>query len=221
MASEAVILSGVQRLLPGVPLVSEESAGAARIPTDTFVVIDPLDGTREFIAGRDEYTVNIALIVDGQPLAGVVVAPALGLAWCGAPGLAAERAAFDAEGIGAPVAVRTRALPSAPVALVSRSHLDPASAALVARLAGVRTQPCGSAVKFCRLAEGAGDLYPRLAPTSEWDIAAGHALLAAAGGAVLTPDGGALIYGRSEAFRVPAFIACGDPEAVRRLLPCR
>jgi 3'(2'), 5'-bisphosphate nucleotidase len=220
-AAETVILAGLSRLLPGVPVVSEERADMSGCSAATFLLVDPLDGTREFLAGSDEFTVNIALIVDGAPILGVVGAPALGLLWSGASGAGAARypVARDAS-IGERTAIRARSWSArAPVAMVSRSHLDAQTSAFLARLPGVKTMPAGSALKFCRLAEGAADLYPRLARTSEWDIAAGHAVLAAAGGAVVSPDGKPLRYGASRGHCfVPAFVAFGDPKAARKVL---
>jgi 3'(2'), 5'-bisphosphate nucleotidase len=218
-ASEAVIMAHLARLMPGIPVVSEEHASwpPAEALRDVFVLVDPLDGTREFIAGRDEYTVNIAVIARGEPVAGVVAAPALHQVWRGARGVGAERLALGSAG--EPVRLAPRPWPAgSPVALVSRSHGDAASAAMIDRLPGAIQQPCGSSVKFCRLAEGAADFYPRLAPTCEWDVAAGHAVLAAAGGVVCAPGGAALRYGDAAGtFRLPAFIAWGDRTAAVRL----
>ena len=208
-ASEAVLLDGLARVLPGVPVVSEEAGGVA---ASTFVLIDPLDGTRELLAGRDEFTINLALVTAGRPVLGIVCAPALGLLWRGRVGGGAERldllpGARTAEAR----QIHTRRRPTEGlIAVLSRSHLDPATDAFVARLPRVTRLVCGSALKFCRVAEGAADLYPRLAPTWEWDVAAGHAVLVAAGGAVTTPEGAPLAYGRP-GFGVPAFIAWGDP----------
>ena len=215
-ASETVILAGLARLLPGVPVVSEESTGNRPFEGlgQRFVIVDPLDGTREFLANLDEFTVNIAVVENETPIAGVVAAPARGLIWRGYVGHGAERLAL-APGA-APnatrerVAVRTRARPTSGArVLISRSHLDAATDAYVDRLPSPERIACGSALKFCLLAEGSADLYPRLAPTSEWDIAAGHAVLVAAGGELRKPDGGALRYGQGD-FRVPGFIATGD-----------
>ncbi|HEX2215268.1 MAG TPA: 3'(2'),5'-bisphosphate nucleotidase CysQ [Xanthobacteraceae bacterium] len=221
-ASQAVMLDGLARILPGVAVVSEESVACAPAVggRTTFVLVDPLDGTREFVAGRDEFTVNVALIEAGEATAGVIAAPALGMLWRGARGHTAERMPLASGRVGLAAAIRARKLPEQhPVAFVSRSHLDPSSASLLDRAGGIVRQPCGSALKFCRLAEGIADLYPRLAPTSEWDVAAGNAVLAAAGGAVHTPAGRPLVYGNSaDRFRVPAFIAYGDANAARRLL---
>jgi 3'(2'), 5'-bisphosphate nucleotidase len=210
-ASDAVILARLAAALPGLAVVSEETVGAAQ-PGREWVLVDPLDGTREFLAGRDEYTVNIALVRDGIPVVGIVAAPALGLAWRGAAGRAERLRILPAEASHAPVAIRTRAWPAGPrTAAVSRSHFEPASAAFLERFAPIEPVSCGSALKFCRVAEGAIDVYPRLAPTCEWDVAAGHALVVAAGGAVTAPDGAPLAYGRGAAgFRVPGFVAWGD-----------
>jgi 3'(2'), 5'-bisphosphate nucleotidase len=223
-AAEDVVLGGLTRNFPGTAIVSEEQYAAVSMPVDAdaFFLVDPLDGTREFIAGSDEYTVNIALIQDGDAVAGVVAAPAQGLLWRGGKRLGAQRLRLsygrDIE-LGAPEAIRARRWPTShPIAAVSRSHLDSDTVALLGRIGGVKQTACGSALKFCRLAEGAADLYPRLAPTCEWDIAAGDAVLAAAGGIVLRPDGTKLRYGENaDGFGVPAFMAWGDPAAVRIL----
>jgi 3'(2'), 5'-bisphosphate nucleotidase len=220
-ASEAVMLEGISRVLPGVSVVSEEAVMSSP-PSDlsgSFVLVDPLDGTRELLAGRDEFTINVAIVNDGRPRLGIIAAPARGILWRGIVGAGAERLLLAA---GAPAsaarersAIHTRPCPrSGLVAAVSRSHLDSQTTALLARLPTVQRLACGSAVKFCQLAEGAADVYPRLSTTCEWDVAAGHAILAAAGGMLVTPAGGALAYGRIEAgFRVPAFVAWGDPSA--------
>jgi 3'(2'), 5'-bisphosphate nucleotidase len=217
--SEAVILEGLSALLPNLPVVSEEAA-ARQQPVDLgkrFLLVDPLDGTREFVAGRDEFCVNIALVDDGTPVAGVIAAPARGMLWRGHAGLGAERLALargaPPDAARQPVAIRTRAMPASGArVLISRSHLDAATAAYVERLTQPERIACGSALKFALIAEGSADLYPRLGPTSEWDVAAGHALLLAAGGGVLTPDGRPMRYGQ-RGFRVPGFIAFGDRKA--------
>jgi 3'(2'), 5'-bisphosphate nucleotidase len=216
--SEAVLLEGLARLLPGVPVVSEE-AGAPPALAPCFVLVDPLDGTHELLAGRNEFTINLAIVTDRRPVLGIVCAPALGVAWRGF-GQSAERIALppgtspvDARAI----AIRTRRRPAEGlIAALSRSHLDAATDAFVSTLPKVTRLVCGSAIKFCRVAEGMADLYPRLSPTSEWDVAAGHALLAAAGGAVTNPHGTPLTYGHA-GFRVPAFIAWGDSAAAMSL----
>lgn len=219
-AAEGVILGGLRELLPDIPVVSEESAPPESLGR-TFILVDPLDGTREFLAGRNEYAINIGLVQDGQPVAGLIAAPAHGLIWRGVVGRGAERLRMTAEE-GArssshdAIAIRTRSIPERPTAVVSRSHLDPGTDAFLTRWQDLRRIHCGSALKFCRLAEGAADTYPRLAPTSEWDIAAGHAILVAAGGALTRPDGAPVTYGHT-GFRIPDFVAWGDPAAVHRL----
>lgn len=223
-ASEAVLLAALPQVLPGVPVVSEEKAYAKRLPArlGTLVLVDPLDGTREFLSGSAEFTVNLALVTDRRPVLGIVGAPALGLLWRGVVGKGAERLSLREGAAETAAEVRPRRWPkrSAARAFISRSHLDEKSAALLARHPEIETEPCGSSLKFCRLAQGEGDLYPRLAPTSEWDIAAGHAILAAAGGAMARPDGSPLSYGDAAAgFCVPAFVALGDPAALPRVLP--
>jgi 3'(2'), 5'-bisphosphate nucleotidase len=219
-AAEAVLLAGLAQLFPGLPVVSEEAAAQSTPPPPgaNFLLVDPLDGTREFLAGRGEFTVNVALIVDGRPTLGLVAAPALELIWRGVVGRGAQRlrlAPGAAPGAAQEVAaIRARPRPEQPVAVVSRSHLDPETVAYLAAVPGVERLVSGSSVKFCRLAEGSADLYPRLAPTCEWDIAAGHAVLVAAGGAVTAPDGSPLIYGQAaRGFLVPRFLAFGDPAA--------
>jgi 3'(2'), 5'-bisphosphate nucleotidase len=180
----------------------------------SYFLVDPLDGTREFISGHDDYTTNIAFLTGGAPLVGVISAPALGLIWRGIVGRGAERLAFADDGkTSPPTAIRVRpARGDETIVLVSRSHLDARTKAYVEAVPRRRTVPCGSSIKFCRIAEGSADLYPRLAPTHDWDIAAGHAILAAAGGRVRAPDGSVVIYGTSELL-VPAFIAFGSDRA--------
>jgi 3'(2'), 5'-bisphosphate nucleotidase len=215
-ASEAVIFEGLAQIMPGIPVLSEEARGNKDSADfgKRFFVIDPLDGTREFLAGRDEFTVNIALIDDHVPIAGIVAAPARGLIWRGVVGQGAERLVLapgsSPDAARERAAIRTRACPATGArVLVSRSHLDAATAAYVHRLTQPQQIACGSALKFGLLAEGSADLYPRLSPTSEWDVAAGHALLVAAGGNTTKPDGGQLQYGLPD-FRIPGFIAFGD-----------
>jgi 3'(2'), 5'-bisphosphate nucleotidase len=216
--SEAILLEGLARLMPGIPAVSEEQA-QTRKPTaaQTFLLIDPLDGTREFIAGRDEFTINIGIVVDGVPVAGLIAAPARQLVWRGVVGRGAERVGFASSDAPTPVRIRSLA-GNEPVALISRSHLDDATARLLDRAAIGNRQGCGSALKFCLLAQGDGDIYPRLAPTSAWDIAAGHALLVAAGGMMARPDGTAIRYADGAGdLKIPDFVACGDAAVLARI----
>lgn len=216
--SHAILLDAVARLMPGVAVVSEEMAVRPSRLGDVFVLIDPLDGTKEFVAGSSEYTVNLAIIRDREPVAGIVAVPAAGLIYRGRIRHGAERLAMPRgdAGPGAALPIRVRTPPrGGVVAAVSRSHLDSATVALLDQLHIANRIACGSALKFCRIAEGAADIYPRLAPTCEWDVAAGHALVVAAGGTVTFPDGGALSYGETTRdFRVPAFIAWGDRAGV-------
>jgi 3'(2'), 5'-bisphosphate nucleotidase len=209
-ASEAVICAGLKQLAPSVPIVSEEQAERPRTDgSGSYFLVDPLDGTKEFIAGRDEYTVNIAVVTDGVPLLGIVAAPAAGAVWRGIVGRGAERLPIG-RGTIAPRAIHTRPRPGHELLImISRSHLEERTKVYIGQFPQARLVKCGSSVKFCRLAEGTADLYARLAPTHDWDIAAGHALLAAAGGKVTAPDGAPLAYGSAELL-VPAFLAWGD-----------
>lgn len=225
MASNAIIMRELARLLPDAPIVSEEAAnrGAPSLSHAAFSLVDPLDGTVEFIAGRNEFTVNVALVRDGVPVLGVVGAPALGVIWRGCRGCGAERLQLEPGRMpheaGERTTIRTRPWPPEGLtAAISRSHLDGATTAFLDRLTIAQRLPCGSALKFCRIAEGLADVYPRLSPTKEWDIAAGHAVLVAAGGTVETPSGEALTYGHSARdFEVPAFVAWGDARAHGRV----
>jgi 3'(2'), 5'-bisphosphate nucleotidase len=211
--SQELLLAAVSRLMPGVDVVAEEMATLPAAPGDPFVLIDPLDGTKEYVAGSGEYTVNLAVVQAGRPIAGFLAVPSARMVYRGFVGVGAERLSIGAGGVrGTPEPISTRAAPrEALIGTVSRSHLDPATVALLERL-GARTRlPCGSALKFCRVAEGAADLYPRLATTCEWDVAAGHALVEAAGGTVTSPQGTPLRYGNGKrGYRIDAFIAWGD-----------
>jgi 3'(2'), 5'-bisphosphate nucleotidase len=223
-AAEAVILDGLHGLAPQIPVVSEESIAQRKAigPGERYFLVDPLDGTREFLAGLDEYTVNIALVEDHAPVIGVIAAPARGLLWRGAPQHGAERLTLPPGHHPSTARQRTpirgRARPPAELrVMLSRSHPDAATDHYLAGLAQAERMRCGSSLKFCLLAEGTADLYPRLSPTSQWDIAAGHALLVAAGGAMLAPDGGVLRYDASGAdFLMRGFIAWADGAAAGR-----
>ena len=224
-ASEAILLEGLGQLLPQTKVISEErvlQSFASPLPP-SFVIVDPLDGTREFLAGRDEFTVNVAIVTNGTPIAGVIAAPAQGLLWRGVSGGRAERLQLRlsdeprAEGV---TVIRVRPAPDRLVVTTSRSHLDEHTEDFLSRLPIANRYLCGSAVKFCQLAQGDADVYPRLSPTSEWDIAAGQAILTAAGGTVTTPDNEALVFGRWEKkFHVPAFIAWADPRRAGMIHP--
>ena len=218
-ASEAVILEGLARVLAGVPVIAEESVSrlAPQGPLGpSFFLVDPLDGTKEFLAGRDEFTVNVALITNGVPIAGVIAAPAQGLLWRGVIGGKAERLRLK-PGVAPSKAdersfIRTRTAPARLTVATSRTHLDAGTEDFLSRLPVDKRYPCGSSVKFCHIAEGTVDIYPRLSQTSEWDVAAGCAILVAAGGKVTTPEGWPLVFGNIGAkFLVPGFVAWGDP----------
>lgn len=218
LAADRIIAEGLARLAPGIPSLSEERTHLSTAPfRGSFFLIDPLDGTQEFVSKRDEYTVNLALVTDGEPLLGIVGAPALGLIWRGLVGQGAERILVtkDASARGAAQPIRTRPTPghgSPWVVTVSRSHGDKRTEAFIAARPGAIRQITGSAVKFCRVAEGIADIYPRLSPTSEWDVAAGHAVVVAAGGTITDSRGVPLKFGtRKNDYIVPEFIAWGDP----------
>ena len=207
--AEALIVPALRALAPGIPVVAEEmtARGEADAIGRTFWLVDPLDGTKEFIGRNGEFTVNVALIHDGRPLLGVVGAPAKGRLFAGVVG---QGAWVEDDGVPGRRPIRVRAVPAEGLTVVaSRSHGD--AAALDAFLAGrrvARLASAGSSLKLCLLAAGEADLYPRLGRTMEWDIAAGHAVLAAAGGDVGTLDGVPLAYGKP-GFENPHFVARG------------
>ncbi|WP_155889428.1 3'(2'),5'-bisphosphate nucleotidase CysQ [Cucumibacter marinus] len=208
--AEAIILRHLA--VTGLPVLAEESAAAGHIPElgDRYFIVDPLDGTKEFIKKNGEFTVNIALVENGKPVAGVVSAPALGKLYAGSPD-GAFKAAITETGLGSrePIAVRK----DAPLNVVaSRSHGHAALGFICDELKVAGDVSVGSSLKFCLVAEGAARLYPRLTPTCEWDTAAGQAVLEAAGGTVVTKTGEPLTYGKSENdFLNPFFIAADDP----------
>ncbi len=215
--SEAIILAALAGFAPEIPVVSEEAGGTlAKLGTRYFLV-DPLDGTKEFINKRTDFTINIALVEDGRPRFGLVYAPARALlALTPADGAAVE-ATLQPSAQGAdlstlqqtPLRVRT-ADPEALTAVVSHSHNDAPTEAFLATLNIAERSSAGSAVKLLAVAEGRADVYPRFGPTMEWDTAAGHAVLNAAGGTVVTVDGEPLRYGKIEAgLRNPGFVAWG------------
>jgi 3'(2'), 5'-bisphosphate nucleotidase len=216
--ADAIIAAGLRALTPEIPVVTEEEVAEGLAPTRVgkrFWLVDPLDGTKEFIAGRDEFTVNIALIEDTRPVLGVVLLPVRDLLYAGelqadGPGRApTSRATVSREG-GAPVPIAARAAPAEGLWVVSsRSHANKPELEQFLKDKPVKDFViAGSSLKFCVIAEGRADLYPRFGPTMEWDTAAGHAVLAAAGGHVRTLGGAELAYGKPE-FRNPHFIASG------------
>jgi len=205
--AEALILPALAELTPDIPIVSEEAVAAGDIPRvgDRFWLVDPLDGTKEFIKRNGEFTVNIALIQLGRPTLGVVLAPALDRLYAGSTG----HGAFLEDGVHHRKIACRRVPPTGLTVVASRSHGD--TEALDRFLAGrtVASQAnAGSSLKFCLVAAGDADLYPRFGRTMEWDTAAGHAVLAAAGGRVMTVQGDELLYGKP-GFENPHFIAQG------------
>lgn len=212
LAAHRIIVEGLERLTPELPVLSEESAA---VPWETrrlwpsYWLVDPLDGTREFIKRNGEFSVNIALIVQGAPAMGVVQAPVGGLVWHAARGEQAYRRDGQRD-----EPLRVRAPATAPLRVAaSRSHRDPRTQQVLGRMGEIEEVALGSSLKFCRLAEGGLDVYPRFGPTSEWDTAAGQCVLHAAGGAVLAADTGKPFrYNRRETLLNGDFIALGDTE---------
>lgn len=211
LAAHRCIVEGLERLSPDIPVLSEESAqdvpALLRRQWPRMWLVDPLDGTREFVKRNGEFTVNIALIDEGEPVLGVVQAPVTGALWHGQRGRGAFRREGDRD-----VPVRTRTPATAPLRVAaSRSHRDARTEAVLARMGEVEAIGVGSSLKFCRLAEGTMDVYPRFGPTSEWDTAAGQCVLEAAGGAVLDPRGRPLRYNQRDTILNGDFMALGDP----------
>jgi len=207
-AAEAVILARLAELTPDIPVVAEETVASGHVPDvddRPFWLVDPLDGTKEFLSRNGEFTVNVALIEDRLPILGVVLAPARARAWWGARGNGAS--ARDPEGNIRAIAVR-QAPAGGLVAIASRSHRDAETQAFLDRAGVAECISAGSSLKFCLVAEGQADLYPRFGRTMEWDVAAGHAVLSAAGGRVTTKDGAPFLY-RKPGFENPPFIARG------------
>jgi 3'(2'), 5'-bisphosphate nucleotidase len=210
--AQDLLVTRMLRIAPGIPVVAEESFDpkAAFGADQLHLLIDPLDGTKEFLAGRSAFTVNIAVVERGAPILGCVYAPARRRIYV-ADTEARSAALQPGDRLCASDLVRisTRAIPAGGAsALVSRSHLDAKTSGFLDALSVSRRHRLGSSLKFCLIAEGKADVYPRLAPTMEWDTAAGHAVLAAAGGAVLTPKGGPLRYGKPSR-RHNGFVAWG------------
>jgi len=206
---EALILAGLARLFPDIPVISEEHASEFGTPDaigPRFFLVDPLDGTKAFVRGDPHFTVNIGLIDHGRPVAGVVAAPASGELWVTTPAGVVKR-----HGDGSFEPIRPRVWPKGEaLALISHTMKVETADALAAQYQFHRREPMDSSIKFCRIAEGAADIYPRHGPTMEWDTAAGHAVLSAAGGRVTTPEGEPFLYGKaSEGFRNGWFVARG------------
>jgi 3'(2'), 5'-bisphosphate nucleotidase len=209
-ASHEVLAAELARLAPAVPLLSEEAQSthdfAVRGTWSELWLVDPLDGTKEFIGRNGEFTVNVALIRGNRPVLGVVAAPALGLTYYAAE----DHGAFRVQGRQRPEPIHARRAPEPLVVVGSRSHRGDSLDGLLAKLGPHQLRPVGSALKFCLVAEGSADFYPRLGPTSEWDTAAAQAVLEMAGGAVTTLDGAPLRYNLRRTLLNPHFIAFGD-----------
>ncbi len=213
--AEAIILAALSAHFPDIPVIAEEAVSSGILPATgaEFFLVDPLDGTKEFISGKDDFTVNIALIRNGVPVAGVVYAPCRGQAWTGKDN-AAEKLAISGDGAilsRHPIQARRRG--ASPVALISRSHCTAKTEAFVAEHGLKDCISVGSSLKFCMLAEGAADIYPRFSRTMMWDTAAGDAVLRAAGGRTLDCEGRLLAYAvkgdGEDALANPDFIAEG------------
>jgi 3'(2'), 5'-bisphosphate nucleotidase len=215
LESQRIIVEGLQRLTPGVPVLSEEAAQApwsVRQSWRELWVVDPLDGTREFVKRNGEFTVNIALVTEHEPVLGIVAAPAQGISYWGAQGVGA----FRQDQNGAVQQIRVSA-PVSPLRVVgSRSHMSPETADYLAGFPAHEMTGVGSSLKFCLLAEGKAELYPRFGPTSEWDTAAGQALLEAAGGHVTRMDGHRLRYNCRESLVNGDFVAFSHPSVLSR-----
>ncbi len=219
--AEAVLLKALFELMPSVPVIAEEQVAAGRIPQikDTFFLVDPLDGTREFINKRGEFTVNIGLIDAGIPVFGLIYAPVLKRLFVTTdPQTALEFELPPSSSVSSLSSLCARKLsvrcPKADdetvIAFASRSHRTEETDAFLERQGVTETRKVGSSLKFCLIASGEADLYPRLGPTSEWDTAAGHAILSVAGGHVARLDGTPLTYGKIEQkFLNPEFVAWG------------
>lgn len=207
-AAEKVLLAALAEVAPGIAVISEENASSHSIaPADCFFLVDPIDGTKEFLRpdGNGAFTVNIGLVIKGAPVMGIVFAPALDRLFCG---LVGDGATETAAGVSRDISVRPVPAGGA-LAVASRSHRDQETNDWLAANSITETVATGSSVKFCLLAAGEADVYPRFGPTMEWDTAAGDAVLRAAGGTVITPHGAPYEYGKPEYRNLP-FIACGS-----------
>jgi 3'(2'), 5'-bisphosphate nucleotidase len=216
LAADFAAKQALAELLPGFPVISEESVDEVA-PASIFILLDPLDGTREFLASGDSYCVAIAVVRDGRPLAGAIAAPAIGRLWFGGQRSFTQDLDAEAMPLGAARQVHVRTEPAdGPLMLVSRFHGDTVSAGVAAAVANGEGAPVSSAVKFGLIASGEADLHVRGGATMEWDIAAGDAILVAAGGMILTLDGQTPSYGNAErGFRNPPFVAASCERLAR------
>ena len=220
-ASEEIILDGLRAAFPDIPCVAEEEAAAGVLPSNvdaSFFLIDPLDGTKEFVNRRTDFTVNIALVRNGVPEIGVVYAPGSGRFFSGRPGRAEAVELADGENITARRRISVRAGTSPLTIVASRSHRTPETDSFIRKFDAAEIVSVGSSLKFCLLASGEADIYPRFGRTMEWDTAAGDAVLRAAGGSTSTVDGKPLRYGKRNQpddtdFANPFFVAVGGVAA--------
>jgi 3'(2'), 5'-bisphosphate nucleotidase len=217
--AERIILADLARAFPEIPVVAEEAVAAGFVPDisgRSFFLVDPLDGTKEFIGRHDDFTVNIALIENGAPVAGVVYAPALGILYAAHHGKAVKAVVDETFHLDNETVIGCRSCGDRMVGLASRSHNSAETIAYLAEHGIVDYRTVGSSLKFCLLAEGLADVYPRFSRTMEWDTAAGDAILRAAGGETLTMDGAPLTYGKRNQkndsdFANPWFVSRGKP----------
>ncbi len=215
VAAEKIILEGLSKITPEIPVLAEESVAAGRVPDLTggvFWLVDPLDGTKEFIKKGNDFTVNIGLIINNEPALGVVYAPVLGDLYSGIIGDGATLAKVKNNAVveRQPISVRKADLKELTI-VASKSHRSDTLEAWLSEFPGANHVSIGSSLKFCLIARGEADLYPRLGPTCEWDTAAAHAVLKAAGGDVLTPDDKPLAYGKdTDTFLNSYFLCKGD-----------
>jgi 3'(2'), 5'-bisphosphate nucleotidase len=199
--AEAIILAGLAEAFPDIPVVAEESVAAGRVPDvegKSFFLVDPLDGTKEFINKRDDFTVNIALIAEGVPIAGIVYAPAKGAAWTGGNGRIEKILVDQNFAVTSRTEIGCRTPTGDLTAVASRSHNSPETEAFLKEKGITSTKSVGSSLKFCLVAEGEADVYPRFGRTMEWDTAAGDAVLRAAGGLTVDLDGKPFRYGKTK-----------------------
>lgn len=212
LASNQTIVDGLEALDAATPLLSEESAAIpyeVRKGWSRYFLVDPLDGTKEFIKGRKEYTVNIALVEDGVPVMGVVYVPELDTTYFGGAGLGAFKS--EGSGTGRPISVSKKSADE-PRVVGSSSHPSPDMVKFLELVGPHRLLQFGSSLKICQVAEGAADVYPRFGPTSEWDTAAGHAVVLSAGGRVVASSGEALLYNQKESLLNPSFFVLGPED---------
>ncbi len=220
-AAERIVLERLAALAPDIPVIAEEATAAGHLPevSGSFFLVDALDGTKEFVKGGDDFTVNVALVRDGIPVMGVVHTPAIGEMFVGVAGEGAWVARAENGTLSERQVIRVRPAPGAIDVVASRSHRTPETDAYIARYAVRSMVPAGSSLKFCCLAEGKADLYPRMGSSMQWDTAAGDAVLRAAGGRTVTLGGVPLRYGPNGAagaagYQNPWFVAVGTVHLV-------